>query len=58
MIIAVYTIRLIPPQDHDRREFWRYMYRALAGHREKFLVAVMLAALGYHFRKVTEAYCR
>ena len=45
-------------QDHDRREFWRYMYRALAGHREKFLVAVMLAALGYHFRKVMEAYCR
>ena len=45
-------------RDPARREFWRYIYRALAEHREKFAVAVMLAALGYHFRKLTEGYCR
>lgn len=45
-------------RDRERREFWRYMYRALAGHREKFALAVTFAALGYHFRRVTEMYCR
>lgn len=45
-------------RDEARGEFWRYMYRAVVEHREKFAVAVMLAALGYHFRKVTEEYCK
>ncbi len=44
--------------DGERREFWRFMRRAFAEHREHFAQAVMLAAMGYHFRKLTEEYCR
>ena len=41
--------------DRERREFWRYFARA-AGNRHKFVEAMRLAALGYHFRKLNEAY--
>jgi radical SAM superfamily enzyme YgiQ (UPF0313 family) len=41
--------------DRERREFWRYFARA-AGDRRKFVEAMRLAALGYHFRKLNEAY--
>jgi radical SAM superfamily enzyme YgiQ (UPF0313 family) len=41
--------------DRDRKEFWRYFARA-AGDRRKFVEAMRLAALGYHFRKLNEAY--
>jgi hypothetical protein len=44
--------------DHERAEFWRYVRRALTEHRERFAEAMMLAAMGYHFRKLTEKYCR
>jgi|SRR5882672_7794518 len=37
-----------------RGEFWRYLRRALSRHREKFAEAMRLAAVGYHFRKLTE----
>ncbi len=40
--------------DRERREFWLYLGRALAEHREKFAEAVKLAAMGYHFRKLTD----
>jgi radical SAM superfamily enzyme YgiQ (UPF0313 family) len=43
-------------RDRARGEFWRYLRRALAEHREKFAEAVRLAAMGYHFRKLTEVY--
>jgi radical SAM superfamily enzyme YgiQ (UPF0313 family) len=42
--------------DRERREFWRFFLQALAGHREKFVEAMRLAAVGYHFRKLNEAY--
>ncbi|HEX8142601.1 MAG TPA: B12-binding domain-containing radical SAM protein [Pyrinomonadaceae bacterium] len=42
--------------DSERREFWRYFRRAAAEHREKFTEAMRLAAMGYHFRKLMEAY--
>jgi len=45
-------------RDGARGEFWRYLGRALAEHREKFAEAVRLAAMGYHFRKLTEVYGR
>jgi radical SAM superfamily enzyme YgiQ (UPF0313 family) len=35
-------------RDLARREFWCYLLRAFTRHREKF------AAVGYHFRKLTE----
>jgi radical SAM superfamily enzyme YgiQ (UPF0313 family) len=41
-------------RDRERSEFWRYLSRALTRHREKFADAVRLAAVGYHFRKLTE----
>ncbi len=41
-------------RDRARGEFWRYLRRALTRHREKFADAMRLAAVGYHFRKLTE----
>jgi hypothetical protein len=41
-------------RDRARAEFWRYLSRALTRHREKFADAMRLAAVGYHFRKLTE----
>ena len=41
-------------RDRARGEFWRYLRRAHAQYREKFAEAVRLAAVGYHFRKLTE----
>ena len=44
-------------RDPARLEFWRYIHRVLLHHRKKFARAVVLAAMGYHLRKMTEAYC-
>jgi radical SAM superfamily enzyme YgiQ (UPF0313 family) len=41
-------------RDSARGKFWRYLRHALTRHREKFADAVRLAAVGYHFRKLTE----
>jgi len=45
-------------RDGERSKFWRYMGRVATSHRETFARAVVLAAMGYHFRKLTEEYCR
>lgn len=42
-------------RDPARGEFWRYMKSAVTTHRRNFAHAVTLAAMGYHFRKLTEA---
>lgn len=42
--------------DRERKEFWRFFRRAISEHREKFAESMRLAAMGYHFRKLTEAY--
>jgi radical SAM superfamily enzyme YgiQ (UPF0313 family) len=44
-------------RDSARIEFWRYMRRVITRHREKFEHAVVLAAMGYHLRKLTETNC-
>jgi radical SAM superfamily enzyme YgiQ (UPF0313 family) len=44
-------------RDRDRWEFWRFMTQTLAHHRGAFADSMRLAAMGYHFRKLTEAYC-
>jgi len=44
-------------RDAERTEFWRFMRHVLANHREKFEQAMSFAAVGYHFRKLTEIYC-
>jgi radical SAM superfamily enzyme YgiQ (UPF0313 family) len=45
-------------RDRERSRFWRYMARVATSHRETFARAIVLAAMGYHFRKLTEEYCR
>ncbi|MCA1815024.1 MAG: B12-binding domain-containing radical SAM protein [Acidobacteria bacterium] len=42
--------------DRERREFWRYVLRVSSDHRDKFTESMRLAAMGYHFRKLAEAY--
>ena len=42
-------------RDGARAEFWRYLRRAAGSHRRNFAHAVTLAAMGYHFRKLTES---
>ncbi len=41
--------------DRERKEFWRFFARSI-GTPEKFAESMRLAALGYHFRKLNEAY--
>jgi predicted ester cyclase len=54
-VMALFRIVLaLGVRDRARGEFWRYLRRALTRHREKFTEAVRLAAVGYHFRKLTE----
>src|SRR5882672_1226701 len=54
-VVALFRVMLaLGVRDRARGEFWRYLSRALTRHREKFAEAVRLAAIGYHFRKLTE----
>jgi hypothetical protein len=54
-VMALFRVVLaLGVRDRARGEFWRYLRRALTRHREKFAEAVRLAAVGYHFRKLTE----
>ena len=42
--------------DRERREFWRFFTHILIRHRHKFIDSLRLAAVGYHFRKLNDAY--
>ncbi|HKZ77104.1 MAG TPA: radical SAM protein [Pyrinomonadaceae bacterium] len=42
--------------DCERKEFWRFFMRAVARHRNQIADSLRLAAMGYHFRKLNEAY--
>ncbi len=42
--------------DRERREFWRFLMRTIARHRDQFPASMRLAAMGYHFRKLNDAY--
>jgi radical SAM superfamily enzyme YgiQ (UPF0313 family) len=42
--------------DHERKEFWRFFMQALIKHRKQFAQSLRLAAVGYHFRKLSDAY--
>jgi radical SAM superfamily enzyme YgiQ (UPF0313 family) len=44
-------------RDSERMEFWRYMRCVITLYRRNFAHAVTLAAMGYHFRKLTKMYC-
>lgn len=40
--------------DSERGEFWRFFRRTVSEHGERFADAMRLAAMGYHFRRLTE----
>jgi hypothetical protein len=42
--------------DRERKEFWRFFGQALIKHRRQLADSLRLAAVGYHFRKLSEAY--
>ena len=42
--------------DHERKEFWRFFRQGTAKHRDRIAEILRLAAMGYHFRKLTEVY--
>ena len=42
--------------DRERREFWRFFTQTLLKHRSRFAESMRLAAMGYHFRKLSDAY--
>ncbi|HEY6118502.1 MAG TPA: radical SAM protein [Pyrinomonadaceae bacterium] len=42
--------------DRERREFWRFFCQTLVRHRDKLAESLRLAAMGYHFRKLSDAY--
>jgi radical SAM superfamily enzyme YgiQ (UPF0313 family) len=42
--------------DRERKEFWRYLSRVVTENREKFADSLRLAAMGYHLRKLAEAF--
>jgi radical SAM superfamily enzyme YgiQ (UPF0313 family) len=43
-------------RDRERAQFWRFMKCTLTSHRENFAHAMTLAAMGYHFRKLTHTH--
>jgi hypothetical protein len=53
--LVLLTLRL-GLRDKARSEFWLYMKCVLADHRDKVRQAIAFAAMGYHFRKLTEQY--
>ena len=42
--------------DRERIEFWRFFTHALIKHRDRLPDSLRLAAVGYHFRKLSDAY--
>jgi radical SAM superfamily enzyme YgiQ (UPF0313 family) len=44
--------------DRERKEFWRFFTRALVRHYDRLPESLVLAAMGYHFRTLTDASSR
>jgi hypothetical protein len=42
--------------DRERKEFWRFFVQAVIKHRRQLADSLRLAAVGYHFRKLSDAY--
>ena len=42
--------------DSERREFWRFVTKAVIKHRTRIAESLRHAAMGYHFRKLSDAY--
>jgi radical SAM superfamily enzyme YgiQ (UPF0313 family) len=50
-------VKTLGIKDRFRRDFWRYVYNLLRLYPRDFAHGMTLAAMGYHFRQVTERYC-
>jgi radical SAM superfamily enzyme YgiQ (UPF0313 family) len=44
-------------RDSERRAFWKYLYRLIRLYPHDVAHGLTLAAMGYHFRQITEKYC-
>jgi radical SAM superfamily enzyme YgiQ (UPF0313 family) len=44
-------------RDRSRVQFWRYFYKLVRFHPRDFAHGLTLAAMGYHFQRITEKYC-
>jgi radical SAM superfamily enzyme YgiQ (UPF0313 family) len=44
-------------KDSERRAFWAYLFRLIRSYPREISHGLTLAAMGYHFRQVTEKYC-
>jgi radical SAM superfamily enzyme YgiQ (UPF0313 family) len=42
--------------DRERKEFWRFLSHTFFSHRERLAESLRLAAMGYHFRKLSDTY--
>ena len=42
--------------DRERKEFWRFFTQTLFKHHNRLAESLRLAAMGYHFRKLSDAY--
>jgi hypothetical protein len=42
--------------DRERKEFWRFISQATVKHRDRLAESLRLAAMGYHFRKLSDLY--
>src|SRR6266705_772810 len=42
--------------DRERKEFWRFFTHTLFKHSDRLAESLRLAAMGYHFRKLSDAY--
>lgn len=43
--------------DRERVAFWNYVYRVIRFYPRDFAHGLTLAAMGYHFRRITAKYC-
>jgi radical SAM superfamily enzyme YgiQ (UPF0313 family) len=44
-------------RDSARADFWKYFYRVVRHYPRDISHGLTLAAMGYHFRQITEKYC-
>ncbi len=44
-------------RDGERVQFWKYLIKLLRYYPQEFAHGITLAAMGYHFRKITDRYC-
>jgi radical SAM superfamily enzyme YgiQ (UPF0313 family) len=45
-------------RDRERVQFWNYLFRVVRFFPREFAHGMTLAAMGYHFRKITATYCK